>query len=89
MPEIPQTDTLMQITRQRQEGSERHNEKRIREPWSITCLPQSSPRERTPLFFETGGGDSRGEGEVKWKRRYRWRQKMKGCSKDAAKYIPV
>lgn len=43
----------------RQKRKEKHNEKRIRGPWSITCLPQSSPRETTPLFQE--------EGEREWR----------------------
>jgi len=49
---------------ERQEGRERLSEKRIREPWSITCLPQSSPREGTPHFLvmeRKGRGDGEGE----------------------------
>lgn len=38
------------------------NEKRIKEPWSITCLPQSSPRERTLLFFLSYSEKGRGVG---------------------------
>lgn len=56
---------------------------RISEPWSITCLPQSSPRDRTPLFFEIGGGVRGGEGQV------RQSGKMKGYRIGASKYIPL
>ena len=33
-------------------------------PGASLVFPQSSPRERTPLFFEMGWGDSIGKGEV-------------------------
>lgn len=35
---------------ERQQWGNRHNEKRIRRPWSITCLPKVPPERGHPLF---------------------------------------